>query len=175
MSETETETVSEYLSGPDAQALLGAGQSRSVPAQAILCSEGEITDSFFVVTAGQFAVAKRLGGKSHPLSVCGPGSVLALMPALDGAPCAVSISALDNATVIAIKRDSLLALLAHGSESDLRMANRLSLLAIRRLRGATEELSKAIYCALRSPERKGRIDAMRLARIQAGSYAWLDH
>jgi CRP-like cAMP-binding protein len=107
------------------------------------------------------------------LSTFGPGSVLALMPALDGAPCAVSICALNDATVVEIERSSLLALLAHDSEPNLWLANLLSLLAIRRLRGATNELAQALYSALQTPDCAGHIDAVRLARIQAGSYAWL--
>ena len=130
-------------------------------------------DRFFVVTAGQFEIAKCIAGQRHTLSISGPGSVLALMPALDGEPCAVSICALGDATVVEIKREDLLALLDDAGEQNLPIANLLSLLAIRRLRGATDELAKALYCALQSPERRGRIDALQLARIQAGSYAWL--
>jgi hypothetical protein len=64
-------------------------------------------------------------------------------------------------------------LLSREGEQNLPIANLLSLLAIRRLRGATNDLANALYCALRSPERRGRMDALQLARIQAGSYAWL--
>jgi CRP-like cAMP-binding protein len=173
MNESAPEPSADGLSGPDAEALLGAGKPRTVHARTILCREGQVTDCFFVVTRGKFSVAKRIGGKKHALSVLGPGSVLALMPALDGEPCAVSISALSDATVVAIPRERLLALLAHHGEADLHLANSLSLLAIRRLRGAIEELSRALYTMLRSPEHQGRIDALCLARIQAGSYGWL--
>jgi CRP-like cAMP-binding protein len=169
----EAEPAADGLFGSDAQALLGAGKRRSVPARTTLCKEGEVTDCFFVVTRGKFTVAKKLGGKKQPLSVFGPGSVLALMPALDGEPCAVSISALSDARVIAISRESLLALLAKGTEADSHLADALSLLAIRRLRGAIAELSQALYTTLQTPARQGRIDALCLARIQAGSYGWL--
>jgi len=171
MSEPGAETVPDCLRGPATQLLLGAGQPRSLPAFASLCEEGQVTDRCFVVTAGEFVVAKRIAGRLQTLSVFGPGSVLALMPALDGAPCAVSISARSDATVVEIKRSGLLALLEH--EDDPGLADCLSLLAIRRLRGATNDLAQALYCALQSRDCKGRIDAMSLARIQAGSYAWL--
>lgn len=173
MSEPGNESVPACFRGPDAQTLLGAGRTRSLPALSVLCEEGQVTESFFLVTAGEFEVGKRIGGRRCALSTFGPGSVLALMPALDGAPCAVSISARNDSTVVEITRDSLLAMLDQAGTPDLAVANRLSLLAIRRLRGATNELSQALYHALKSPERKGRIDALSLARIQAGSYAWL--
>ena len=174
MNEPPAESVPECLFGPDARTLLRAGRKRSIPALAVLCEEGQVTECFFLVTAGKFEIGKLIAGRQYALSTLGPGSVLALMPALDGAPCAVSISALDDASVVEIKRDSLLAMLEHAGEPDLDVANRLSLQAIRRLRGATNELSQALYQALKSPERNGRIDAMRLARIQAGSYGWLN-
>jgi CRP-like cAMP-binding protein len=173
MSEPDTGSVPDGLRGPGTQALLGAGQPRSLAAFSTLCEEGQVTDRFFIVTAGEFVVAKRIAGRLHTLSVFGPGSVLALMPALDGAPCAVSIRACSDATVVEITRSSLLALLKHEDDPDLRLADCLSLLAIRRLRGATNELAQAVFCALQSQDHQGRIDALRLARIQAGSYAWL--
>ncbi len=173
MSAPGAENLPECFRGPEAQALLEAGHTRSLPALSLLCEEGQVTDCFFLVTAGEFVLAKRIAGCLHSLSTFGPGSVLALMPALDGAPCAVSICALNDATVVEIKRSSLLALLGHDSEPNLWLANLLSLLAIRRLRGATNELAQALYSALRTPDCTGHIDAVRLARIQAGSYAWL--
>jgi hypothetical protein len=48
------------------------------------------------------------------------------------------------------------------------------LLAIRRLRSATDDLAQALHSALRAPEQHGRVDGLRLARIQARGYAWLD-
>jgi CRP-like cAMP-binding protein len=174
MSEPSSEGVPDSFQGPDTQPLLRAGQMRTMPALSTLCEEGQAIDCFFLVTAGEFEIAKRIAGLRCALSTFGPGSVLALMPALDGAPCAVSMRALSDATVVEIKRDSLLAMLDHDENPNLRVAERLSLLAIRQLRGATNELAQALVCALRSPDRKGHIDAMRLARIQAGGYAWLD-
>lgn len=173
VNESGSEGGSASLHGPNGRALLRVGQRRAIHASSTLCAEGQAIDRFFVVMAGQFEIAKCIAGQRHILSISGPGSLLALMPALDGEPCAVSISALGDATVVEIKREDLLALLDHDGEQNLPVANLLSLLAIRRLRGATDELAKALYSALQSPERRGRIDTLQLARIQAGSYAWL--
>jgi CRP-like cAMP-binding protein len=173
MSQAGAESVPDGFRWPDAQALLGAGHPRSLAASSTLCEEGQVTDRFFLVTAGEFAVAKRIAGRLHTLSIFGVGSVLALMPALDGAPCAVSISAQSDATVVEIKASDLLDLLAHDADPGLRLARSLSLLAIRRLRDATNELALALCAALQSRDRRDPIDTLRLARIQAGSYAWL--
>jgi hypothetical protein len=48
----------------------------------------------------------------------------------------------------------------------------LTLVAIRRLRGATDELAQTLFRVLRSSPRAGRIDPDSLARIQAGNHAW---
>ena len=172
MTEMSAETTSEGFRVADVQSLLGIGQPRSLPALSTLCQEGQVTDCFFVVTAGELVVTKSIAGERTLLSTFGPGSLLALMPALDGEPCAVSISALNDATVVAIKRERLLALLEQPGEPNPALANLLSLLAIRKLRGATNELAQALLGALQSPEQDGRIDAVRLARILADSYAW---
>jgi len=201
MSEPSTGDMPAWLQGPEGHALLDAGQPRFLPALSTLCEEGQTLDRVFLVTSGAFEIAKYIGGQQHSLSTCGPGTLLALMPALDGEPCAVSISAREDATVVEIKRESLLALIDldgnpervpipsrdaslpaepagsardQSSGSSPAIGTRLSLLAIRRLRNATNELAQALHCALRSPEQNGRVDAMRLARIQARGYAWLD-
>ncbi len=156
----------------DAAAWLDFGEPRSLPALTILCAEGQVTDSCYLVLQGDFVVAKSLAGERTELETCGPGSLLALMPALDGEPCAVTISALNEASVLVVTRERLLASFDETGEPNRTLASRLSLLAIRRLRSATTELTAALLCALRSPDRAGHIDPVRLARIQAGGYAW---
>jgi CRP-like cAMP-binding protein len=174
MTEPGSSDVPEWFQGPDADRLLGSGKNRFLPAQSTLCAEGEILDRFFLVVSGEFEIAKHIAGRHCALSICGPGTVLALMPALDGEPCAVSIRAYVDASVVEIKREALLGLLEQPPEAIPEIANRLSLLAIRRLRSATDELAQALHCAIRSPGQRGRVDAGKLALIQAHGYAWLD-
>ena len=152
--------------------MLQAGQVRCLPPHALLCREGQTTDRFFVVTAGEVELAKSIAGKSRALSTSGPGSVLALMAALDGAPCPVSMRTLGDATVVEITCGSLFALLDPEETANSNLVHDLALVAIRRLRGATDELAQTLFQALRSSPRAGRIDPASLARIQAGNHAW---
>ena len=170
MSDQESEPGSDGFLGPEGGALLEAGQARSIPSHALLCQEGKATDRFFVLTAGQVEIAKSIAGKSCALTTSGPGSVLGLMAALDGEPCAVSMRTLGEATVVEITRSSLLALL--DAEQAPNFVHALALVAIRRLRNATEELSQTLFQALRSSPRGDRIVPHSLARIQAGNHAW---
>jgi CRP-like cAMP-binding protein len=174
VSNSSAEIPTEGPEGPGAQTLLGAGEVRYFPASSILCEEGHSTDSFFLVTAGTFVVGKHVGGRLATLWTAGPGTVLALMPAYDGRPCAVTISAVNDATVVAIPRERLLALLECEGSTNGALADLLALLAIRRLRQATNELAQSLLSALQSTDAPGRIDAIRLARVQAGGYVWLD-
>ena len=172
VNEPESESEPAGLRGLDADILLQVGQARTIPAHTLLCQEGQITDRAFVVTAGQVEIAKDFAGKTRALSTFGPGSVLALMAALDGEPCAVSIRTLSDAKVVEITRASLLALLDPEQAESASFAHDLTLVAIRRLRGATDELAHVLFQALRSSPRAGRIDAASLARIQASNHAW---
>ena len=172
MSDPESESGPSGGRGVEADALLQVGQARAVPAHTLLCQEGQITDRFFVVTAGQVEVAKDFAGKTRTLSTFGPGSILALMAALDGEPCAVSMRTLSDATVVEITRGRLLALLDPAQAAGSSLAHELTLVAIRRLRSATDELAHTLLHALRSSPRAGRIDAASLARIQADNHAW---
>jgi CRP-like cAMP-binding protein len=143
-----------------------------VPAHTLLCQEGQITDRFFIVTSGEVEIAKSIAGKSCALSTTGPGSVLALMPALDGGPCAVSMRTLSDATIVEITRHSLFALIDPAKALASNLVHDLALVAIRRLRAATDDLSQTLLQSLRSSPRAGRIDSPRMARIQADNHAW---
>jgi CRP-like cAMP-binding protein len=172
LSDPESASTPAVLCGLEADTLLQAGQARAVPAHTLLCQEGRTTDRFFVVTAGLVEIAKDFGGKPRALSTLGPGSILALMAALDGGPCAVSMRTLSDATVVEITRCSLLALFDPEQATVSSLAHDLTLVAIRRLRGATDALAHTLFQALQSSPRAGRIDAGSLARIQASDHAW---
>jgi CRP-like cAMP-binding protein len=172
LSDPESEPESGVFLGPEVEALLQAGQARDLPARALLCQEGKAIDRLFLLTIGQVEIAKSIAGKPRALATTGPGSVLCLMAALDGNPCAVSMHTLGEATVVEITRSSLLALLAPAQASGSNLVHDLTLVAIRRLRGATDELAQTLFRALRSSPRAGRIDPDSLARIQAGNHAW---
>jgi CRP-like cAMP-binding protein len=160
------------LSGPATKALLQAGKSRTMAAHALLCEEGKITDRFFFIVAGKVEISKTINGTCRALATSGPGSVLALMPALDGAPCAVSIRAQSNVTVVEIIRSKLLTMLDPEESTDTNLVHELTLVAIRRLRAATDEMGQTLYRSLQASPRAGRLDPHSLARIHACNHAW---
>jgi CRP-like cAMP-binding protein len=172
MSESEGESASCGLPASATEALLKAGHLRSLPALSLLCEEGQVMTSFFVVKTGEFLIAKIIAGKLCPLSTSGPGGILALLSALDGEPCAVSMQALGDATVVEIERDNLFAILDPETTPDLTLAWKLSQVAIRRLRKVTDDLALALYRAVSSTKYPGLLDPVELARIQASNHVW---
>jgi CRP-like cAMP-binding protein len=172
LSDPECAATTDGLLALEATILLQAGRMRTMPALSPLCQEGQVTDLCFVVTAGKVEIAKMIAGKKRPLSTSGPGSVLALMAVLDGAPCSVSMQTLADVTVVEITRKSLLALLDVERNPDPAVAHRLALLGIRHLRGATDDLARALCRALGSQDQAGHFAPLELARIQARTNAW---
>ena len=172
MSGPESESGPAGFRRSETKALLQAGQSRTMAAHVLLCEEGQITDRFFFLTAGEVEISKSIDGTRRALATSGPGSVLALMPALDGAPCTVSMHALSDITVVEISHSKLLAMLDPEEPTDASLVHELALVAIRRLRAAMDELAQALHRSLRASPRVGRMDPHSLALIHAGNHAW---
>jgi CRP-like cAMP-binding protein len=134
--------------------------------------EGSDPDSFFVIVAGEMEVSRTIAGRCCVLGIAGPGHMLAFMAAIDGGLCPLAIRALTESTLVEIDRTTLLALLASDQEPHLAIARKLALLAIRRLRSATDDLARALHFALATPGRGGRIDPRQMARIQMANHLW---
>lgn len=172
MSEPNDETNPDCLRGPEGRALLLAGRSRHLSAGAVLCREGEPTDHLYVVTRGTVAISRTLASRDLVLSSAEPGCILALMPALDGQPCTVTLRAEQECTVVEIARTAVFALLQPDTASAPGLSHDLALLTARRLRDATSELAQVLSRTLRASSRSGSMDALDLARIQAGNHRW---
>jgi CRP-like cAMP-binding protein len=172
MNEDGDEPKLPGLGQPELKELLRAGRVLDVPPHSMLCEEGQLLSRCFVVAQGAVEVAKTVGGTYHPLSKHGPGSVLALMAALDGGPCRVSMRAADAAKVIEIGRENLLAMFSVNDNPASALAYKLTTMAVRRLRQATDDLAQAIHRSLVASGRPGHIAIPDLAMIHARDHAW---
>jgi len=172
LSEPDSEPNADCLRGPEGLALLQAGQQRLVSAGTVLCHEGERLDRFFVLTKGTVNISRTVAEKALPLATLGPGSILALMAALDGQPCAVTMRAQQDCNVVELTRAIVFAMLQPGSPWSTNLSHDLALLTIRRLRRATDDLASTLFRALRPSAQAGRLDVLDLARIQAKNHAW---
>jgi CRP/FNR family cyclic AMP-dependent transcriptional regulator len=152
-------------------ALLRAGQQRLVPAGQVLCHEGKQLERFFVLTRGTVDLSRTVVEKTLALGACGPGSILGLMAALDGQPCAVTLRAREDCTVVDVSRAAVFDMLRPDGPWSANLSHDLALLTIRRLRRATDDLAGTLFRALQSRQ-AGRLEVLDLARIQAKNHVW---
>lgn len=84
------------LSEQDRTALVGIGRHRRWPTGGTLFTEGERSTTVVVVLAGRAKVfSLTADGEQVVLAVCGPGALLGELSAVDGAPRAASVSAVE--------------------------------------------------------------------------------
>src|SRR5207344_1674748 len=84
------------LTAQDRDSLVGIGRYRRWPAGGTLFTEGERSTSVVLVLAGRakvFSLTEQ--GEQVVLAICGPGALLGELSAMDGAPRAASVAAIE--------------------------------------------------------------------------------
>jgi CRP-like cAMP-binding protein len=157
---------------PGAYALLKSGPPVSVPAEAVLCQEGRPTSNCYFLTQGQIGIEKVIHGKPRKLAMLGPGAMVALMAALDGAPASITAKALLDSTVIEIAPKGLTGLLASEEKEALSASTLLAVHGIRCLREVTQNLASILCESMSQPNASGHLDLLSAARIQANTHGW---
>ena len=118
---------------------------RVVPRQCapgeLIFAEGDPCIGLYVVERGQIRIFKSSsGGREQVLSIDGPGSSVAELPVFDGGPYPASASAVDDVTVLLVRRQDFHALCLAHPEVALKVL-RVVGARLRRLVGIIEELS----------------------------------
>ena len=124
---------------------LGFLGQRAVPRQCsageIVFVEGEPCAGLYVVERGHVRIFKSSpAGREQVLSIDGPGSSVAEVPVFDGGNYPASASAVDNATLILVKKEDFRALCLAHPQVALKVL-RVVGMRLRRLVGIIEELS----------------------------------
>jgi phosphoserine phosphatase RsbU/P len=77
------------------------------PAQTVLCTQGEIEHTFYVITEGRVAIVQNLDdGQERPLAIRGPGEYFGELALLDDTPRMADCIALTPVTVLEITEDT---------------------------------------------------------------------
>jgi CRP/FNR family cyclic AMP-dependent transcriptional regulator len=118
---------------------------RVVPRQCapgeLIFAEGDPCAGLYVVERGHVRIFKSSsGGREQVLSIDGPGSSVAELPVFDGGPYPASASAVDEVTVLLVRRQDFHALCLAHPEVALKVL-RVVGARLRRLVGIIEELS----------------------------------
>src|SRR5215208_4984035 len=107
----------------------------------LIFAEGEQCLGMYVVERGHVRIFKSSpGGREQVLSIDGPGSSVAELPVFDGGPYPASGSAVDDATVLLVRKQDFHALCLQHPEVALKVL-RVVGARLRRLVGIIEELS----------------------------------
>ena len=118
---------------------------RAVPRQfspgELIFAEGDPCTGLYVVERGHIRIFKSsAGGREQVLSIDGPGSSVAELPVFDGGPYPASGSAVEEATVLLIRKQDFQALCLAHPQVALKVL-RVVGSRLRRLVGIIEELS----------------------------------
>lgn len=95
------------LEDDDAEWLSEIGAQRKIPRGEVLIREGRTIDSVFFVTQGTFAVTT--GAAGQEVARVGVGEVLGEVSYIDRYPPTATVTALEDAVVLAVSRESLTA------------------------------------------------------------------
>src|SRR5437763_6659088 len=107
----------------------------------IIFNEGDPCSGLYVVASGQVRIFKSSsGGREQVLSIDGPGSSVAELPVFDGGPYPASASAVDDVTVLLVRRQDFHGLCLAHPQVALKVL-RVVGARLRRLVGIIEELS----------------------------------
>jgi CRP/FNR family transcriptional regulator len=107
----------------------------------LIFAEGEPCAGMYVVERGHIRIFKSSpGGREQVLSIDGPGSSVAELPVFDGGPYPASGSAVDQATVLLVRKQDFHALCLAHPEVALKVLRVIGM-RLRRLVGIIEELS----------------------------------
>lgn len=93
------------LDDSDAEWLVGAGRNLEIPDGRAIIREGEPIDSLFFVTGGELRVTT--GAAGTELARLGTGEVVGEISYVDDRPPTATVTAVENARVLAIPRDVL--------------------------------------------------------------------
>jgi sigma-B regulation protein RsbU (phosphoserine phosphatase) len=158
------------LEGPDLDILRQMAERRRIPAETVICHEGEIEHEFYIICEGNVVISKRFEDEQdHILAIKGAGEFFGEMALIEDKPRTATVTALVEVELMVITekifdqvlaRNPIVALsVLRQVSNSLRQADRLTILdqerKNKRLRQAYQELQEA-YVALVEKQRLER-------------------
>lgn len=125
------------LAPADTQALTRHGTVRSYPANAILISEGDLTDSLYVLLEGQVKVfASDESGREVILGILGPGEYFGELSLVDDAPRSASVMTMGPVKLMMITKSGFKQCLAENPDMAFNLIRALT----REVRALTDSI-----------------------------------
>jgi signal transduction histidine kinase len=131
--------------------VIQSGQINTYPAGKVLCHEGALESTFYIIVSGQVQVTKQLHETEiRKLQVLGPGGFFGEMAILHDAPRAATVAAITPITVLEIYKDSFTGIIEQNNSISLAIVREVSRrlreneeMAIEDLRLKAKELASA--------------------------------
>ena len=140
----------------DLAELAGAMRRRTVREGEVLWSQGDDPREMVVVVDGRLSASLRVaGGRAIEIGMAGPGEIAGEIALIDGGPHTMSVSVTETATLLALGRQDLAALLARRHPSAFRLKRRLASLFTERLRNQLRQLAGPFGDELAGPPAGG--------------------
>ncbi len=148
------------LPDEDVAELAAVAQAKTYPPGVILCHEGRVEDTFYVIVSGQTEVSKQFDDKTHRvLHRAGPGEFFGEIALVQKSPRSATVRTLQLTTVLEIDRETFDAMLERSPRMTLQIIRQVSSRlrdgdqkAIADLRQKHIELAQA-YAALEEQQR----------------------
>jgi CRP-like cAMP-binding protein len=138
--------------GQDLVALAGGMRRRTVPEGTVLWHQGDYARELVLIVDGAVSASLRVtGDRTVELGRSGPGEIVGLIGLLDGGGHATSVRVTETATVLALGRLDLAALLAGRHPSALSLKRRVITLLTARLREQLGYLADSLGGAMDGP------------------------
>ena len=139
------------ISDQEASELMSIGEVRAYSPDTVLCQEGEIEDTFYIILEGEVLVSKIINQiREHPVKPLHPGDFFGEYALIHDAPRTATVITSKPTTVLEIRRTDFNHLLKHSASMSIAMVRHVSRrlqendqMAIEDLRMKASELAAA--------------------------------
>ena len=144
------------LEGPDLLALSDVVVSRRVPAETVICREGEIEHEFYIIRFGHVTISKRLNdGDERILATMGAGEFFGEMALIEHKPRTATVIARDDTELLVITEETVEKVVARNpvvAVTILRQVSHSLCQADRLMIVDLQEKNEQLRCAYQKPQ-----------------------
>jgi sigma-B regulation protein RsbU (phosphoserine phosphatase) len=152
------------LDGPDLEALRQVVVRRFVPAETVICHEGQIEHEFYIISEGRVVISKQFAdGQEHVLAVKGAGEFFGEMALVEDKPRTATVTALVETELLSITEETFDQVVA-----------RSPIVALTILREVSRTLRQADHLTIVELERKHNELQRAYRRLQAAQVELLE-
>lgn len=160
-------------SHPDAELELLASVSteRTLKQGEVLCREGEIGKSCFLLVSGALEIRRRFASGERRIATMAAGTFVGQLALVDHAPRSATVCAVSESVLLEFSRDTFDRLLHACTPMALRFQSDIAIAGIRQLRLATRRLAGVLDARDNTPS-GAHADDDALSFIQAAATEW---